>query len=92
MSPRPGAFWPGWTKAYVPLALVDASIPTGEGFASAERLQQRLPKLPVVVLDALATADGERRAAELGLARFLELPLDPRLLYTGVTRLVRKRG
>lgn len=59
------------------LALVDISLPAGNGFTVAERLQSLLPTAtPLIFLTASKQPGLREKAKELGAAAFLTKPYD----------------
>ena len=59
------------------LALLDISIPAGNGFTVAERIQSLLPKsTPLIFLTASKKPGLRKKAQELGAAAFFQKPYD----------------
>ncbi|MDB6033464.1 MAG: czcR 2 [Verrucomicrobiales bacterium] len=60
------------------LVLMDISMPAGDGFLVAERIQALIPKLtPIIFITASKKPGLRQRASELGGVAFLEKPYNP---------------
>ena len=70
------------------LVLVDLCLLDMAGSAAMQRLRQRCPGLPVVVMSADATADTVRSVSHLGASGFLAKPCAAVLLQTLVAYLL----
>jgi two-component system nitrogen regulation response regulator NtrX len=58
--------------------LLDLIMPGGpDGLATLERLRERVPNVPVVMMSGKATLSEAVRATKLGAVQFLEKPLTP---------------
>jgi len=67
------------------LVLLDISMPGGNGFAVAERIQNLVPTLtPIIFLTAGRQAGYREKAAELGAAGYFEKPYDAQELLAAV--------
>ncbi|PWU15751.1 MAG: hypothetical protein C5B50_14900 [Verrucomicrobia bacterium] len=69
------------------LVLLDISMPAGDGFGVAERIQLRIPvPIPIIFLTASKKADLRKRAENLGAIGFFEKPYRAEALLTAVQR------
>ncbi len=68
------------------LVLLDIVMPGLDGLAALERLRERHPDLPVVMLSGEATVERAVRAIRLGAYDFLEKPITPEKLLVTVER------
>jgi DNA-binding response OmpR family regulator len=67
------------------LVLLDISMPGGNGFAVAERIQTLAPTFtPIIFLTASKRNDFREKARELGAAGYFEKPYDSRLLLATI--------
>ncbi len=67
------------------LVLLDISMPAGNGFMVAERIQSLVPTLtPIIFLTASKQSDFRKRAEELGAAGFFEKPFDAEKLLAAI--------
>ena len=63
------------------LILLDISMPAGNGFIVAERIQKNISTpIPIIFLTASKREDFRERASELGAVAFFEKPYDPQEL------------
>ena len=58
------------------VVLSDINMPGMDGLTLLERIKQRLPDIPVMMVTAYGDEDRQRRAHELGAADFLTKPVD----------------
>lgn len=58
----------------------DIKMPGMDGIEVAERVKQRRPWIPVVIITGYGTAANEARAEAAGVSRFLRKPLSPELI------------
>jgi DNA-binding response OmpR family regulator len=69
------------------LALLDISMPAGNGFSVAEGIQSLIPTAtPVIFLTASKQPGLRQRAEELGAAGFFEKPYEAEVLLTAIRR------
>ncbi|MFT3915483.1 MAG: sigma-54 dependent transcriptional regulator [Anaeromyxobacteraceae bacterium] len=68
--------------------LLDLVIPEPDGFQVLQRLRERHPDVPVVVMSALSRAGDVVRAMKLGAADYLPKPFDPSELELVLRRVV----
>ncbi len=68
----------------IQLLLANLHVPGTEGFALLERMRERWPALPVVILSSLDTARAAVTALKRGAADYLVEPIDPRELAASV--------
>ena len=61
-------------KCQPDIALLDISMPGGDGFDVAERLRGIVGNLPIIFLTANSRADLRRRAMDIGAKAFFEKP------------------
>ncbi len=73
------------TTIVVDLVVTDLKMPGTSGFELVGYIKKRFPDIPVIVMTAFGDRDVERRLHELGIAGYLEKPLD---LETVVTRIL----
>ena len=67
------------------LVLLDVSIPAGNGFSVAERIQALVPTLtPIIFLTASKRSEIRRLAMEAGAAAFFEKPYDAQELLNTI--------
>ena len=69
------------------LVLLDISMPAGNGFIVAERIQKNISTpIPIIFLTASKREDFKERASELGAVAFFEKPYDAEELLATVTQ------
>ncbi|MGH7443470.1 MAG: sigma-54-dependent transcriptional regulator, partial [Longimicrobiales bacterium] len=76
------------------VVLLDLALPGMNGLAVLERLRERWPHLPVVMMSGRASLDDAVRATRLGAFHFIEKPLAPEavlLTLSGALELRRAR-
>jgi len=67
------------------LALLDISLPAGDGFTVADRIQELLPQdTPFIFLTASKQPDLRKKARLLGAVDFFEKPYDTERLLTSI--------
>ena len=67
------------------LVLLDISLPAGNGFGVAERIQAMVPAFtPIIFLTASKRSENRRLAKELGAAAFFEKPYDAQELLGAI--------
>jgi DNA-binding response OmpR family regulator len=67
--------------------VLDISLPAGDGFAVAERIQMYIPRpIRIIFLTASKRSDFRKRAEQLGAVAFFEKPYEPKALLTAVER------
>src|SRR5262249_16185128 len=67
------------------LALLDISLPAGNGFTVADRIQELLPQdTPLIFLTASKQPDLRKKARLLGAVDFFEKPYDIERLLTSI--------
>jgi len=67
------------------LVVLDISLPAGDGFAVAERIQANIANpMPIIFLTASKRADFRQRAHDLGAVAFFEKPYEPEALLAAV--------
>jgi two-component system response regulator AtoC len=60
------------------LVLLDISMPAGNGFLVAERIQRNIPHpIPIIFLTASRHPEFRQKAEELGALAFFEKPYEP---------------
>jgi two-component system KDP operon response regulator KdpE len=71
--------------------LLDLNMPGGSGFDVLRKLKVsvRTSRIPVVVLSASHTPEDERQVEELGVAAFLEKPVDLDLLNATLVSVIK---
>ena len=69
----------------VDLVVTDLKMPGTSGFELVGYIKERFLNIPVIVMTAFGDRDVEQRLHELGIAGYLEKPLD---LETVVTRIL----
>ncbi len=62
------------------LVYTDIRMPGMDGVAVAERIRERQPWLPVVIVSGYATAENEARAMAAGVRAVLHKPLSPEMI------------
>ena len=71
------------------LVLLDISMPGGNGFSVAERIQNLVPTLtPIIFLTASRQPEFRKKAGELGAAGYFEKPYDAQELLTTVKQVL----
>src|SRR5579859_8001580 len=65
-------------KEHPDLIILDLGLPAGDGFVVLDRLQKddKLSRIPVIVLTARDPQSSERRAMRAGAAAFFQKPAD----------------
>jgi DNA-binding response OmpR family regulator len=67
------------------LVLLDISMPAGDGFGVAKRIQTLVPSLtPIIFITASKQPDLRKKAQELGAAGFFEKPYDSEELINSI--------
>jgi two-component system, cell cycle response regulator DivK len=76
------------TEARPDLILMDLSLPKLDGWEATRRLKadERLSRIPVIVLSAHAMRGDEERARSSGCDDFLTKPIDEDLLFDKLAR------
>jgi len=75
------------------LLLLDVSMPAGNGFTVAERVQTLFPAaVPIIFITASKQPAFRKRADELGAAGFFEKPYDPDKLMAAISRILSAPG
>jgi DNA-binding response OmpR family regulator len=65
--------------------VLDISLPAGDGFAVAERIQANIPDpMPIIFLTASKRADFRQRAQDLGAVAFFEKPYEAEALLATI--------
>jgi len=68
------------------LVLLDISMPAGNGFIVAERIQKNISTpIPIIFLTASKREDFRERASELGAVAFFEKPYDAQELLAVIS-------
>ena len=74
------------------LVLLDVSLPAGNGFVVAERIQAHIPEpIPMIFLTATKRPEFREKAQELGATDFFEKPFEAELLLRAIHRAVDAR-
>jgi two-component system, NtrC family, nitrogen regulation response regulator NtrX len=73
------------------VVLLDLVMPRVDGLAALQRLLQRKPRLPVVMMSGRATLQDAVAATRLGAFQFLEKPLSPEAVLSTVNGAVELR-
>ena len=69
------------------VVLLDVSLPAGDGFAVAERIQAHIPNpIRIIFLTASKRPDFRQRAEQLGAVAFFEKPYEAEALLSAVQR------
>jgi DNA-binding response OmpR family regulator len=72
------------------LLLLDISMPAGNGFTLAERVQSIVPTpIPIIFITASKQSAFRDRARELGAVAFFEKPYQPKQLLATVSKILR---
>ncbi len=66
------------------LLITDVRLPGMSGFDFVRRIRRRQPDLPVIMITAYASAQGQKEAEELGVYRYFAKPLDTDAVLTAV--------
>jgi DNA-binding response OmpR family regulator len=67
--------------------VLDISLPAGDGFLVAERIQSHIPtRLPIIFLTASKRPDFRKRAHQLGAVAFFEKPYDAEKLVNALNK------
>jgi DNA-binding response OmpR family regulator len=67
------------------MLILDVSLPGGDGFAVAERIQANIPNpVRIIFITASKRLDFRERAEELGAVAFFEKPYEPEALMSAV--------
>jgi DNA-binding response OmpR family regulator len=71
------------------LVLLDISLPAGNGFAVAERIQAHIPEpIPMIFLTATKRPEFREKARELGAVDFFEKPFEAAHLLSAIEKAV----
>jgi CheY-like chemotaxis protein len=62
------------------LCLLDFKMPGMDGVELLEKIHERRPEVPAIMVTAYAGEDGDRRAMEAGTWKVMRKPVDVRLL------------
>ena len=62
------------------LCLLDFKMPGMDGVELLEKIHERRPEVPAIMVTAYAGEDGDRRAMEAGTRKVMRKPVDVRLL------------
>jgi two-component system, NtrC family, nitrogen regulation response regulator NtrX len=73
------------------VVLLDLAMPRVDGLTALERLAERRPRLPVVMMSGRATLQDAVAATRLGAFQFLEKPLSPEAVVSTVNGAVELR-
>src|SRR5512139_721363 len=65
------------------VVFTDIRMPGMDGIAVAERIRDRQPWLPVVIVSGYATPENEARARAAGVSAVLHKPLSPQMIEEG---------
>jgi len=69
------------------VVVLDISLPAGDGFAVAERIQAHIPNpIRIIFLTASKRSDFRQRAEQLGAVAFFEKPYEAEALLSAVQR------
>jgi two-component system, OmpR family, alkaline phosphatase synthesis response regulator PhoP len=74
------------------LVLLDVMMPKLCGWDVVKRVREDYPRLPVLMLSALATTDDQVRGLELGADDYVTKPYDLRALGSRIKALLRRTG
>ncbi|MCA9932956.1 MAG: response regulator [Ardenticatenaceae bacterium] len=66
------------------LLITDVRLPGMSGFDFVRRLRRRLADLPVIMITAYSSSQGQKEAQELGVYRYFAKPLDTDSMLTAV--------
>lgn len=66
------------------LVITDVRLPGVSGFELVRQIQGLRPELPVIMITAYSSPQGKREAADLGVYRYFEKPLDTEALLAAV--------
>lgn len=72
------------------LVLLDIRMPGMSGLELLERIKRRSPKLPVIMLTAVGTADAAAKAMKLGAEEFITKPFDQEEIFNTIKRALEK--
>jgi DNA-binding response OmpR family regulator len=71
------------------LVLLDISMPAGDGFSVAERIQSLVPTYtPIIFLTASKRSEFREKAIELGATAFFEKPYDAKALLSAISKTI----
>jgi PAS domain S-box-containing protein len=81
------------TRGGFDLVLMDCQMPEMDGYEAVERIRQveserGLPRIPIIALTANATEKDRNRCLEVGMDEYMSKPIDPRLLYATIERVL----
>jgi CheY-like chemotaxis protein len=68
------------------VVFTDIKMPGMDGLEVANRIKERRPWLPVVIITGYGTAANEARAAAAGVSGFMRKPLSPEMIEDGARR------
>lgn len=66
------------------LLITDVRLPGMSGFDFVRRIRRRQPDLPVIMITAYSSVQGQKEAEELGIYRYFAKPLDTDAVLTAV--------
>ncbi|MDX1688784.1 MAG: response regulator [Candidatus Promineifilaceae bacterium] len=66
------------------LVITDVRLPGMSGFELVRQIQALRPELPIIMITAYSSPQGKQEAAELGVYRYFEKPLDAEALLAAV--------
>ncbi len=66
------------------LVITDVRLPGMSGFELVRQIQSLRPELPIIMITAYSSPQGKQEAAELGVYRYFEKPLDADALLAAV--------
>jgi DNA-binding NtrC family response regulator len=72
------------------IVFTDIRMPGMDGMEVAERIRERCPWTPVVVITGYGTTENEARASVLGVSGFVRKPLTPEMIESVALKALRK--
>ena len=72
------------------VVFTDIKMPGMDGLEVTERIKERCPWTPVVVITGYGTADNEARASVLGVSGFVRKPLTPEIIESVTLKAVKE--
>lgn len=91
MGPRRKKLLPCWQPAQFDLALVDLSLPDGNGFAVYTEVKE-MQKIPVIFLTASGDEASVVTGLNMGAEDYIIKPFRPRELIARIKAALRKSG
>lgn len=77
------------SKNHIDLAIIDYSLPDGDGFEVLKKLREKRPALPAIMITAYSSEDVAIKAVRTVVNEYIKKPLSLRHLKTRVSEIRR---